>query len=374
MDLAGPSSAGDVLTPPSQEEVSALDDLGPATDLLQATDLSPSADSGASRLCPPSIEPEETVTVPDGACEPQEVSSVANTITETVEGSQFIYTSSDEPMGLLVVFHGGGGSAMDAYTRVEAAAFVRDAVAAGFAVASLDSVAHLDPPSDGKFKWDEDRSVCNPDVQNVVRLIRRMKDPADLGVVPPAAPIFALGISNGGSMTSRAAQHIDFSAVSTHISNAKVFHEDDARLLPVAIVAGTQDETVGTEGPCLLYQKALDQGVEVSFHTNVPEALSPGLFTRMPGVDCTLSRAIIEGLEAGGALDDGMLLANPSDVSTWRPHLPAEAQAIELGIRDLLLERYAEHAFTSDFNEEVLRFFMDHAQAHDPTTLPSCDE
>ncbi|MEC9071284.1 MAG: hypothetical protein VX938_02855, partial [Myxococcota bacterium] len=229
-------------------------------------------------------------------------------------------------------------------------------------VVALDSIAHIVPRDDGKTKWNEDATPCNPDTENVNALIRHFKSPDAMGLLDADAPVFAFGVSNGGSMTSRAAQHLSFSAVATYITNAKQFHEPEATIPPVFIVAGEYDSTVSTEGPCLLYASALEQGIDAEFHLNVPEPVTPGFFTRINGVDCDLSQEIIASFTDAGVLDDdGNVLVNPGDYSTWQPHLPPSASAYQNDVRDLLDERAAEHSLTHDFRQENILFFNQHA-------------
>jgi len=299
---------------------------------------------------------------------------ITGTVAGTEHPSEFIYQVPPNPKGLILIFHGGGGSKEDAYTRIEVGFFFKQAVLAGYAVAALDSAAHLDPPEDGKFKWDIIESPCNPDIINVVAMIKQLKDPNDLGVIPPNAPLYALGISNGGSMVSRTAQHIDFAAVATYITNAQQFHDPGAKIPPVFIMAGANDTTVETTRPCLLHGLAVDQGIDVVFKYNVPQAITPGLFTRIPEISCEESVAILESFRQNGTVDEAdMLVVTPADISSWKPHLPGTTAQQQMTIRDLLLERYAEHAFSSDFIVETLDFFDDHFAPRSPTDLPVCE-
>ncbi len=330
------------------------------------------SDGGAHNACPLHGTPPAFDNAPalGEGCEAQPVAEALELSEAEVNGSAFVYTRPQEAESLLLLFHGGGGDRLDMVTRLEALLFAREAAAMGMAVASLDSQAHIAAPEGPKFKWNSDETPCNPDVVNVTAMVKRLFDPQDLAVVPEGAPIFALGASNGGSMVSRVAQHMTVSAVAIYISNAQSFHVPGASIPPVVIVAGVNDSTVGPEGPCMLYDKA----TVVDFHVNWSEPLTPGLFTRIPGVDCALSREIFVALKDNGLLLDSHLLADtPEPVGTWTPLLPAAAEPFVAPIRDLLLERFGEHAFSSDFNGAVLEFLMSHATASLPQDLPVCE-
>jgi hypothetical protein len=333
----------------------------------------PDVEAGNAKACPigdaPPIAEVEPL-VPD-VCEEQPLGTIPDVLEAEVNGSGFIYTKPADPKGLMLVFHGGGGDMYEAVSRIEASIFLNDAAKKGFAVASLNSEAHITAPEGPKFKWNTDKTACNPDVVNVSAMVERLMDPEDLAVVPPGTPLFALGVSNGGSMVSRTAQHVNFSAVAIYISNAQQFHDVGATIPPVAIVAGEHDGTVGTEGPCNLYALAGD----ATFKLNWSDAVTPGLFTRIPGIDCAMSQTLFTAFKENDLLDENSRLKNnPSDLQSWLPFLPAEAESVKVQVRDLLMERFGEHSFTSEFNEEILTFLVDRAVPSKPEDLSVCEE
>ncbi len=357
-------------------------DAGTPGQDVTSPDTGPGPDTSAPPVCPPEgseilADPPPEM-IPEGTCEPQPEPALPEITVGTVTGtevlSEFVYHVPANPKGLLVIFHGGAGSKEDAYQRVEAGLLFQDAVAAGYAIAALDSVAHINPIEGEKKKWSEVEDPCSPDIRNVVAMVTQLKDPEQLGLVPKNAPLYALGVSNGGSMVSRTSQHIDFAAVATYITNAQQFHDVGATIPPVFIVAGEQDSTVGTTGPCLLYGSALAQGIDAELKLNVVQAVTPGLFTRIDGVSCELSIGILEGFRSAGVVDDqDLVVANPDDTNSWRPHLVSAADPYELQVRDLLMERYAEHSMTSDFRAETLAFFDAHVSTSTPSDLPTCE-
>ena len=355
------------------DDTKAPSDTDPPDDTTAPVDTAGPSDTTSAKTCPP--EPEPPVPTPEapepGVCEAQPLATPIEVLEAEVNGSGFVYTTPADPKGLILVFHGGGGNMYSTLSRLEAVIFINDAAKLGFAVASLNSVAHLTAPEGPKFKWDTDPTACNPDVVNVTAMVKRLMDPDDLAAVPPGTPLFALGVSNGGSMVSRTAQHLNFSAVASYISNAQVFHEPGAIIPPIAIVAGANDGTVGTVGPCKLYQLT----DETMFHMNWADAITPGLFTRIPGIDCAMSQAIFSAFLENGVIDEDThrLQVNPKGDPSWKSFLPAEAEAFHNQMRDLLLERFGEHSFTSDFNQEVLTYLVYHATPSTPEDLPTCE-
>ena len=331
---------------------------------------------GTAPSCPPEVGTPTQPAPGLNGCEDQAVATPVQTQQASVDGVGFLYRKADNPKGLLLIFHGGGGSKEDPFERVEMALFVQAAIAEGYSVAALDSIAHINPPPDGKFKWNEDSGGCqNPDIANTIAMIRRLKDAGDLAAASDADPVFAVGVSNGGSMVSRTAQHVSFSAVSTHITNAKNFFDPGAKIPPVSIVSGLQDSTVGTTGPCMLLELAEQGKVPAEFHLNTPEPITPGLFVRIAGIDCESSKAVVDSFIKNGVIDptSKLLTNNPSTLSTWKPHVPKTVQDKQAFIRDILLERYAEHAFTSEFSNKTLAFFAANASSNSTSELPVCN-
>jgi len=372
-DSAG-DSAPDITTPdtdPTPDTSTVEDTVTPPPDTATA-DVSPVDADPPALVCPPvegpPLPPVEPMVV--GVCGEQPLATPVEVLEAEVNGSAFVYTQPAEPKGLLLLFHGGGGNKMDILNRVEATLFMNDAIQMGLALASLDSEAHIQAPDGPKFKWHKDTTACNPDVVNVGAMVKRLMDPDDLAAVPPGTPLFALGGSNGGSIVSRAAQHMTFSAVASYISNAQSFHVDGAKIPPVFIMAGINDSTVGTTGPCLLAGLADDY----EMHINWPEPVPSDLFTRIAGVDCALSQAIFTAFKDEGVLTaENMLANNPDSIQSWKPHLVPAAIPFMAEVRDLLQERYGEHAFTSDFNAEALEFLLSRAQPSTEADLPVCE-
>ena len=378
------STSGTDSTPPkdgvSPDESSAPDWWVPSQP--DAVDETVQTDTVASVTCPPEdadlLANPPPSDIPAGTCEPQAKMQTLETQVATVQGtsnpSEFMFVAPEAPKGLILFFHGGGGSKEGVFSRIELALFLQEALADGYALVALDSVAHLNPGPDGKFKWDTTESPCNPDIENVVQMLIQLKDPQGLAVVPEDTPIYAFGASNGGSMVSRTAQFVEFSAVASYISNAQQFHDDDAHIPPVFIMAGKNDSTVQLTGPCMLYTRAVNQGVDVVFKLNVMQAITPGLFTRIQGIECEDSIAILEAFGQNNVVDGGgMLQSDPKALNTWTPHLPSQYEVFIPELRDLLSERFGGHMVSSDFIQEQLDFFNAYSTPSFVTELPLCE-
>ena len=364
---------GSASTPTHDADVAVSDgSANPTLDASAEHRPDGSAETTTSHQCPGEPHPHSASVEPfeRGVCEPQPLGTPPPTSQADVNGSSFVYTQLEQPKALMLIFHGGGGDMHDLIHRVEGAIFAQRATSQGVVIASLNSEAHITAPQGPKYKWNIDPTPCNPDIVNVTAMVKRLMDPDDLNAVPPGAPIFALGVSNGGSMVSRTAQHMRFSAVASYISNAQSFHEQGALIPPVVIVAGQNDGTVGTQGPCML----LDKAAIATFHLNSAAPLTSGSFTRIPGIDCTLSQSIFTALLDNGVLTEAYFIdQNPTMIQSWSPHIPEAAKPYLPEIRDLLLERFGEHSFTSEFDEDTLDFLWRYASPSEPSDLATCD-
>ena len=96
----------------------------------------------------------------------------------------------------------------------------------------------------------------------------------------------------------------------------------------------------------------------VIFSPNEPGAVTPGLFTRVDGIDCPLSTSIRLALKDADWLNTDNTLANdPKEDKSWQAALPEAAVTYEDQISDVLLETYAGHSPSSDKNALVFDFF-----------------
>jgi len=289
------------------------------------------------------------------SCEPQPVAEPIPAQEATVNGSAFLYAPAEDSRGLALLFHGGNGEKEDYTTaRVEAVLVTQALLDDGYTVAALDSVAHLDPHAK-KTAWSEDDTTENPDIVNVMAMIERLTDPADLDAAP-SGPVIAIGASNGGSMASRVVQHVDVHATAIYISNAQAFWNDGARFAPMLLMPGENDPGHALESNADLAEIVAATGTPVTYLPNIAEPVTPGNFTRIAGIGCEDSQTIQQRLIEVGLLDAaGTVLYDPSDFGWHDPLETDYGDWIRL-INDVLTEAYAGHAVSADLNDDLLHF------------------
>lgn len=304
----------------------------------------------------------DTAAGEDGLCVDQSVDAAPSFEEAVALKSAFAFQGVEDPVALVLMFHGGGGEMTDHFVRVDPERITREALLRGMAVASLSSAAHLDPDSESSFQWSEGSYGYNPDLDEVEEMLRKLSAVSELGVVPEGTPVVLMGSSNGGSMASRVAQipELEVSSAVIYISNAAEFHEDDASRPPMVLVPGEQDPGLALSTNTTLADQIGDPQLAL-LQVNPPEPVTAGLLTRVPGVDCALASAILEALIAGGFLDDdGTVTADPNQDTRWRGLVPDAAADHQSGLKDVLVEAYAGHAPSSDQNQVVFDFVESH--------------
>ncbi len=284
-------------------------------------------------------------------CEAQPAPGALDIEEAHVNGSRVLFVRPPPPLrGLLFVFHGKGGDARVFFDRVEAALFVEAALARGLAVVATESIER-----GAGAEWAEGVGPNNPDIVNTLATLQFAHDEG----TPEDAPVYVAGGSNGGAYVSRLVQQLPVTAAFIFISRGIVLQRAAAHRPPTIFLGGENDPIVPWEDVQATHDRLADEDVRTRYLHNGLQALTPGRFTRIPGVDCPLSRAIGESLIAhGGVLD---LQGRPTEGWTeaeWVGDLPAAAMPFEAEIEDQLQALWGGHAPTAEFNAEVLDFLL----------------
>ena len=110
-------------------------------------------------------------------------------------------------------------------------------------------------------------------------------------------------------------------------------------------------------------QTIKDLHPEVQIFVNPPKPVMPGIFVRIPNINCEVSKNIGADLDSIGWLDgNGHLNKDPKDRSAsppWTDALPAEYRngMAKEPFQDVMVERYAGHSPSADWNNVVFDFF-----------------
>lgn len=256
--------------------------------------------------------------------------------------------------GVVFRFHGAGGNGSTQFSKVEEGKFVRDAVADGFAVVSLDSADRVNKT------WDPTTVVANPganaDVVNIQQLIAGF---TTQGLMTAATPVFGSGHSDGAGAALRFAFLLGWKA--SHQSCVPgVAQIAQATTVP-GIWTMAQNDTL--EDP-QRDAKALDnanalsaRGIVSQYILVAPSAVYPGRFTQIAGLSKTDSQAIYNALKAASLLDANDYQLMDPNLVDFAPVIPAAYQSFAKDIVDQLFVAYTAHKFSSATNRRVLAFF-----------------
>ena len=129
-------------------------------------------------------------------------------IIATIEPYGRVYYYLGGTKGVIVCFHGAGGSA-DGWTKTEKLAFLEDMRKHNYSFVCPTSLNRVDG------QWANTNAVDNVDVINVDALLTTLQ-------IPPQQPLFLAGHSNGGGFTSRFAAYSERKAQikAVNLSNA----------------------------------------------------------------------------------------------------------------------------------------------------------
>ncbi len=264
------------------------------------------------------------------------------------------------PRALVFTFHGTGGDAKLWFELTEARRLMAALVGAGYAIATLDSIAgHA---TGGKKQWDLSGPIEeNADYQNVVSAITLLKNQK---IVSDDIPIVLMGGSNGGAFASAVSTSIDAEALVLHISRGlEVAFKPPSTPPPTAWLVGRNDDVVEYETANLNISNIEAAGVAHVFLTNEPAPLAADSLTRIDGVSAQQSATFFMKVQAAELLDAcGRQLSSPDVNQAWSAFLPAGDEALFEQIRHQLLELHAGHTITSDFNTELVAFLHEHVK------------
>lgn len=340
----------------------ASSDDPPATDApSRSADVGPTVQPDAS---PPSSGDASAPSDPAGAsCLFPPAKRTFTWTTGTSGPTTFYSFAPPKPAGLIVALHGTNGSATAvAEKKVEWASLFETAVARGYAVVVPESEQRAKPR-----QWDNARKADNPDVVRVSSLIDAM---ASSGAITASTPIYVMGMSQGGGVagliaTMLAASGKPVRAVGVYCSGASSYYGSAQYSLPTTFALMANDSVANKPADVAANADALEaRGVDVELHTQSAGRVCPTRFTRIPGIDAEASRAIFDGLVAGGAVAaDGTVLAGSSDAddpATGLPGLPSAYAAYADAVSEQLRVVGAQHAFYGDRNAATLSFFDAH--------------
>lgn len=278
-------------------------------------------------------------------------------------GKTLRWFAPPQPRGMLLLFHGTGGSGAFV-EKAEAGYIARLAAGRGLVVASLDAeeVDAGDLDGNGNLRWEVALSSDNVDFANVERAVAELHELADL---PKNAPVFAVGMSNGGAFSIAL-------GASGLLAGAAAYCADgtqasaNATATPTAwfLCGNDPNEQVDNASAEARHAMLLERGIPSEIHVHPSSPLYPERFARVDGIDIAESIGITEELVAAGVVNEaGVFTVTGAELVALAQ---AEPEAFELllgsaaqgGVLDQIQIMMAEHKLYDDYAVRTLDFLL----------------
>ena len=274
------------------------------------------------------------------------------------------YIFPENPNATIFMFHGGSGNAFDFANRVEGLQFYNDMLYEGYSIIITESEDRTlnDQNQDGATQWQLlPFDLPNIDIENIQALI----DTFILrGNIVQNNPIFAVGVSNGGNFASVVSYALDFNGTAAYCSKGIPELYEVSNIPTIFLIAendNVSDNAITIENYNLLVQREIN----TDLYRNIPKPLYPERFMRIDGIDYNTSISIFYEIDSAGFLIDDMLVLGFDNLlqimlsnESMFPVYNNLSINLQYGINGQLKNTLAEHAFFSDYNNNVLDFFI----------------
>lgn len=259
--------------------------------------------------------------------------------------------------GLIFRFHGTTGSGGPQFTKTENLKFARDAIASGFAVASLDSVDRVNKMWNATVN--QSNPAANPDVANIQTLIAMF---VAQGLMPSTTPVFGSGHSDGAGAALRFAFLLNWKA--SHQSGAPGTTQIAQATTVPGIWTMAQNDVVQDPNRNTSAKTNSDalaaRMIPTSYSIEAPSAVYSTRFTQIPGIGTADSQVIYNSLKSANLLDAKDYQINDPTTINFTPIIPSQFSAFGTEITSQLNVAYTAHEFSAGMDRRVLDFFSAH--------------
>jgi len=296
-----------------------------------------------------------------GACQPVVADQPVRS--SSFEGVTIRSFVPSDPIGIVYLFHGTGGSSRFA-EKIETVDLTNLLVANGYGYVATTS------SNRSTRQWDN-TSLSFDQNEDLAHLARLHDDIVSSTAVDSSTPIFAVGMSNGASMSVVFAQA--FADAGYPVAAAAAFNgpvpasvrRDGPLTVPTLFHLSENDTTVNNDRIRSQHEALVRRGIDSRLITSPELPLVPR-FTRIPTVDVDEQAQIMTVLRDSGVWDDDgtRIVTIPEAIERLTPivnsGLPASLDGDRAEIRDQLAIILGEHQFSSLFRTGVLDFFAGH--------------
>jgi len=278
----------------------------------------------------------------------------------TFEGFDVVAYVPAEPVGLVYVFHGTGGSARFA-EKLETVDLLNTLTGRGYAFVATDSTDRVDR------QWATgSRSLTdNADLARLARLHAHLVATTSVG---ETTPIMAAGMSNGAAFASVFAQSFADAGYPVRASAmfmgriAPVVRNGGGLTVPTYFVAGENDPVVAASAISFDHATTRGAGIPTSLYVAAEKPLTAARFLRIPGVDGSEAQATFDAFVSTGSFAaDGTRLVPIEDVASAPITFPASLTGAQRAdVRDQVEVVLAVHEMRADAKVGIGNFFDAH--------------
>ena len=291
------------------------------------------------------------------ACAP--VVPVENADDWSFEGFQVYSFVPEDPVGIVYVFHGSGGSAEIA-NKIEPTDQLNELVERGYGWVATESTERT-----GDKRWEvvNPSLTTNPDLARLTRLHDELTATTGVEVT---TPIFGIGMSNGARMVTLFGQTFSdagypVAAIAPFMGTAAPVVRQGGGLDVPGIWVLAENDTVTDNAQIVLDQAAnATSGATSQLLTKVEEPLLSARFTRIPAIDDGEAEVIRSALEGtGGWNEDGTRVLPIDDLIplVLDLNLPPSFGATSAQVRNQIQAMLAMHQFVGLYRTQVADFF-----------------
>lgn len=285
----------------------------------------------------------------------------------TASGSSVTVTTTlthripEAARGLVFLLHGSGGSGTDWSTKPEQALLVRDLLAAGYGVATLDSI------NGTAGTWaNQSTLVSNLDALNHVAAIKHL---IEQNLLTAQQPLFFLGVDGGANAALRYADLLATARPAYPVKGAVLYLASGIDVLaatstvPQFFALAANDDSLGAAGLAAARESAqllAGRGIANNVVTN---NVSPVHATRFRALGLTApaftdadASAVWNAVKSAGYLDANNYLKSRPSLAALTAMLPMALRSRAADVAAQLEVAAAASEFFADANPRVINF------------------
>jgi hypothetical protein len=281
----------------------------------------------------------------------------------TFEGHTTYSYVPANPVGVVWLFHGSGGSA-DFATRIESTDVLNTLTARGYGFVATDSTQRT-----GDKRWDVDHttSATNPDVARLERLQQHVVATTS---AEPTTPLYGIGMSNGSSFVSVWAEALKrdgypVKAVAKYLAGVPfVVKAGTGVTTPTQMVVAVNDTIVN---PAKLRRDLADiqaSGIDGRLDEIRERAVLAARLLRVPGITLAIADSVVGAIRSAGIIDGaGNRIVPVVDLVArlQAVTLPATVPAtLRNDVSNEIAAMLALHQFNAEFKVQTADWFDAH--------------